>query len=162
MIEIDCSRGGVTVAVRVVEPLTERTVALIVVVPAVKLEASPLESTLATPELDEFQVAVPVRSCVLLSLYVPVAVNCWALPTSMDGLTGLTAMLVNTAVLTVSTAELLTEPDAAVIVVWPGADPVARPLVLIVATDGVEEPQLTDAVRSWVLPSLNNPVAVNG
>ena len=76
MTEIDCSRGGVTVAVRVVEPLTERTVALIVVVPAVKLEASPLESTLATPVLDEFQVAVPVRSCVLLSLYVPVAVNC--------------------------------------------------------------------------------------
>jgi hypothetical protein len=67
--------------------------------------------------LDEFQVAVPVRSCVLLSLYVPVAVNCWVLPTSTDGLTGLTAMLVKTAVPTVRTAELLTEPEAAVIVV---------------------------------------------
>ena len=76
MTEIDCSRGGVTVAVRVVEPLTERTVALIVVVPTVKLEASPVELTLATLGLDEFQVAVPVRSCVLLSLYVPVTVNC--------------------------------------------------------------------------------------
>ena len=75
MTEIDRSRGGATV-VRVVEPLTERTVALIVVVPTVKLEASPLELTLATSVLDEFQVAVPVRSCVLLSLYVPVAVNC--------------------------------------------------------------------------------------
>ena len=162
MTEIDCSRGGVTVAVRVVEPLTERTVALIVVVPTVKLEASPVELTLATLGLDEFQVAVPVRSCVLLSLYVPVTVNCRVSPTITDGLTGLSAMLVKTAEVTVSTAELLMEPDDAVIVVWPGADPVARPLVLIVATDGVEEPQLTDAVRSWVLPSLNNPVAVNG
>jgi hypothetical protein len=71
-------------------------------------------------------------------------------------------MLVKTAVVTVRTAELLTEPDDAVIVVWPGDTPVARPPVLIVATDGVEEPQLTDAVRSCVLPSLNNPAAVNG
>ena len=76
MTEIDCSRGGVTVAVRVVEPLTDRTVALMVVVPTVKLEASPVELTLATLGLDEFQVAVSVRSCVLLSLYVPVTVNC--------------------------------------------------------------------------------------
>ena len=154
--------GGVTVAVRVVEPLTEETVALIVVVPTAKLEASPVESRLATLVLDEFQVAAPVRSCVVLSLYVPVAVNCWALPTSTDGLTGLTAMLVKTAEVTVSTAELLTEPDDAVIVVWPGANAVARPLVLIVATDGVEELQLTDAVKFCVLPSLNSPAAVNG
>ncbi len=71
-------------------------------------------------------------------------------------------MLVKTAEVTVSEAELLTEPDDAVIVVWPGFNPVAWPLVLIVATDGVEEPQLTDAVKSCVLPSLNNPAAVKG
>src|ERR1700682_3387510 len=85
--EIDCSVGGDTVIVRGVEPLTEETVALIVVVPTAKLEASPVESRLATLVLDEFQVAAPVRSCVVLSLYVPVAMNCWALPTSTDGLT---------------------------------------------------------------------------
>lgn len=73
--EIDCSRGGATV-VRVVEPLTETRVALIVVVPAVNAEARPVELTLATLGLDEFQFAAPVRLCVLLSLYVPVAVNC--------------------------------------------------------------------------------------
>jgi hypothetical protein len=71
-------------------------------------------------------------------------------------------MLVKTAVVTVRTAELLTEPDNAVIVVWPGAKPVARPLPLIVATDGVEELQLTDVVRFCELPSLNDPVAMNG
>ena len=162
MTESDCSVGGDTVTVRVVEPLTEETVALIVVVPTAKLEASPVESRLATLVLDEFQVAALVRSCVVLSLYVPVATNCWALPTSTDGLTGLTAMPVKTAEVTVSTAELLTEPDDAVIVVWPGAIAVARPLVLIVATDGVEELQLTDAVKSCVLPSLNSPAAVDG
>jgi len=75
----------------------------------------------------------------------------------------LTAMLIKTAALTVRTAELLLmEPDDAVIAVWPEANPVARPPLLIVATDGVEEPQLTDVVRTCVLPSLNNPVAVNG
>lgn len=73
----------------------------------------------------------------------------------------MTAMLIKTAVVTVRTAELLTEPNDAVIVVWPGANPVARPPVLIVATDGVEELQLTELVRSCVLPSLNNPVALN-
>lgn len=35
----------------------------------------------------------------------------------MDGLTGLTAMLVKTAVVTVRITELLIEPDVAVIVV---------------------------------------------
>src|ERR1700730_8634211 len=70
-------------------------------------------------------------------------------------------MLVTIAVLTVKPAELRTEPAAAVIVVWPGARPVARALVLIVATDGVEEPQLTDAGTSCVLLSLNHPVAVS-
>jgi hypothetical protein len=65
--EIDSSVGGDTVTVKVVEPVTEPKVALIVTVPAVKPEASPAE-TLATLVLDEFQAAVPVRSCVLPSL----------------------------------------------------------------------------------------------
>lgn len=160
MTVIDCSEGGDTVTVRFVEPLTEAKVALMEVVPIIKLEARPTE-IVATLLLDEFQVAAPVRSCVLLSLYVPVAVNCWVLPASMDGLTGLTAMLVKTALVTVRTARLLIEPDDAVIVVWPAPDPVAKPPVPIVATDSVEEIQLTDAVRSRVLPSLNRPVAVN-
>ncbi len=59
--------GGDTVTVTVVEPVSDPRLALIVTVPAVKPEASPAE-TLATLVLDEFHVAVPVRSCVLLSL----------------------------------------------------------------------------------------------
>ena len=56
-------------------------------------------------------------------------------------------MLVKTAVLTVGTAELKIDSDVAVIVVWPAEDEVARPLVLIVATDGVEEFQVTEVER---------------
>ena len=73
----------------------------------------------------------------------------------------MTVMLVKTAVVTVRTAELVIDPDVAVIVVWPAEDEVARPLVLIVATDGVEEFQVTEVERFCVLPSLNAPVAVN-
>jgi hypothetical protein len=40
--------------------------------------------------------------------------------------------------------------------------PFASPPVVMVATDGREELQLTDAVRFCVLPSLNDPVAMNG
>ena len=157
---IDCRWGGITVTVRLVEPLAERKVALSDVVPIAKAEASPPEIA-ATAVSDEFQVAAPVRSCVLLSLYVPVAVNCWLVPTNTDEFAGVTAMLVKTALVTLRTTELLIDPDAAVIVVWPAPDAVARPAALIVATEGVEEIQLTEVVRSWVLPSLNKPVAVN-
>jgi hypothetical protein len=70
-------------------------------------------------------------------------------------------MLTKTTVVTVRTAELLTEPNDAVIVIWPVAKPIARPLALIVATDGVEEFQLTELVKSCVLPSAYAPVAMN-
>jgi hypothetical protein len=46
-------------------------------------------------------------------------------------------------------------------VVWPKATPVARPVLLIVATAGLEEVQLAVDVRSRVLESLYTPVAVN-
>jgi hypothetical protein len=40
--------------------------------------------------------------------------------------------------------------------------PFASPPAVMVETDGAEELQLTDVVRSCVLPSLKVPVAVNG
>jgi hypothetical protein len=44
-------------------------------------------------------------------------------------------------------------PEAAVMVVLPAATPVARPLVLTVATDALNELQITWAVISWLVPS---------
>jgi hypothetical protein len=52
-------------------------------------------------------------------------------------------------------------PDVAVIVVEPGATAVARPPLLIVATEVSKELQLTLAVRSWLDPSEYLPVAIN-
>jgi len=53
-------------------------------------------------------------------------------------------------------------PELAVMVVVPAAIAVARPLLLIVATDGFDELQVTCEVRSFVVPSENVPVAANG
>jgi hypothetical protein len=73
---IDVSVGGGGLTVIRVEPLTEAWLALIVVVPAATAVANPALLTVATDGFDDAQVAVEVRSFVLLSLYVPVAVNC--------------------------------------------------------------------------------------
>ena len=43
----------------------------------------------------------------------------------------------------------------------PVPTPLAKPVLLIVATDVFEEPQATVFVRFWVEPSLYFPVAVN-
>jgi len=56
-------------------------------------------------------------------------------------------------------SEKLSKP--AVMVVIPAATAMAKPLLFIVATDVLDELQLTSEVKSWVVPSENVPVAVN-
>ena len=63
-------------------------------------------------------------------------------------------MEVNTAAVTVSVAEPLTVPDAAVMVAVPWATLVASPLLLTVATDVAEEVHVAVLVRVWVVPLL--------
>jgi hypothetical protein len=55
---------------------------------------------------------------------------------------------------TVSTVEPVTAPRVALIVEVPPLTPVATPAVVMVATEGVAEPQVTLDVRFCVLPSL--------
>lgn len=66
---------------------------------------------------------------------------------------------------TVKTEEPEMLPKAAYIVVVPAATDVARPVdpdaLLIVATEATDELHVTDAVTSFVLPSVYVPVAVN-
>jgi hypothetical protein len=83
---------GTVVIVRDEEPFTEPEAALIVAVPVATPLATPALLTVATAGLDDDHVAVLVRSCVLLSLKVPVAVNCCELPTLTDGLAGVTSI----------------------------------------------------------------------
>jgi hypothetical protein len=126
---------SVGVTVRLVEPLIDPKVALMFVLPAVTAVARPA-LMVATVVLVEVQDTVLVRFCVLPSLYVPVAVNCWVVPLAIEVLAGVTAIDTNAAGVTVRVAVPLIELVALdVMVVLPGATPVATPLALTVPTD---------------------------
>ena len=114
----------------------------------------------AAAELDELHSTEPVMSCVLVSVKVPVAVNCFVVPMAMLGLAGVTAIETRVALVTVSEVVPLTEPDAAVMVAGPGPVLVARPEALMEATFTLEEDQIIEG-NCCVLPSSKSPVAVN-
>src|SRR5206468_1456400 len=155
------------VTVSVVLPETPPEVAVIVVVPAATDVARPCDPPalliVATAVLDELQVTWVVRSCVVVSLKVPVAVNCWVNPSGRPGLVGVTAIETRVALVTVTVAPLRAAvhpappPVAAIVVVAPAATDVARPCdplaLLIVATPGLDELQATWVVRSCVVLS---------
>ncbi len=147
--EMDLSVALLTV--RVVDPEVFPKVAVIVEVPADTAAAFPVEPaallTVAT-DVPEVQVTCDVMSCVLLSEYVPVAVNCWDVPIAMPGLAGVTAMDTSVTGLTVRVVEPATLPETAFMVVVPTAADEAFPELLIAATDEADELQATDAVRS--------------
>ena len=78
------------VTIREVEPLNVPDAAWMVVVPPTKAVANPEPPIVAAAVLDEVQLTVLVRFCVLLSLKVPVAVNCCVPPAATDGYAGVT------------------------------------------------------------------------
>ena len=115
---------------------------------------------------DDDQVTVLVMFSVVLSLKVPVAVNCCWVWRMIAGVAGVTAIDTRVAVVTVSAAGgLVTDPRVAVIDVVPAATPVASPCVpcelLIVAMAGAVDAHVTVDVMTFVLPSAYVPVAVN-
>jgi hypothetical protein len=99
-------------------------------------------------------------SCVLLSLKVPVAVNCFVVPTAMLEFPGATASETSVALLTVREALPVTPPEAALMVLLPLPTAVANPAELTVATPVADEDHVTD-VSSCVLPSSKLPTALN-
>ena len=149
------------VTVRVVLPEIGPEVAVMVELPATRAVASPLLSTEATDVLDELQVTDVVISWVVPSENVPVAVSCWVDPADRLGLAGVTAMEDRAPVLTVRVVLPDIVPEVAVIVAVPAETAVARPLLLTVAIDVLDELQVTDTLISWVVPSENVPVAEN-
>src|SRR6266581_3693322 len=146
------------VTVSVVFPETSPSVAAIVVVPAATDVAEPCDPPalliVATAVLDELQVTWVVRSCVVLSLKVPVAVNCRVVPFAILGVVGVTVIVDRVAAVTVSVVFPETPPKVAVIVVVPAATDVARPAPSIVAKAVFEELQVTWVVKSCVVLSL--------
>ena len=151
--------------VKTVVPFTPFRLALIVVVPVEALLANPFDLMVATLTLDEVQVTCTVMFTTELSVKVPCAANSSDDPRLIEGLLGVTAIEVRVAVVTVRFAVPLIPANAAETVVPPGATPFATPALsaelLTVATDGVEEVQVTADVRSNCWPSLNVPVAVS-
>jgi len=102
-----------------------------------------------------------VALMVLLPLNVPVAVNCFVVPTAMLEFAGVTAIETRVAEVTVSVAVPLIPPDVAVMVEVPGPVLLANPVASMVATEVEEEDQVTE-VSNCVLPSSKLPTAVNG
>ena len=100
------------------------------------------------------------RSCVVPSLYVPIAVNCSAVPFAIDGLGGVTAIETSTASVTVSvvSAKMLLLGSVARTCVAPSAAAVAMPFdpaaFEIVAMPVAEEVHSTWLVMSRVVASV--------
>jgi hypothetical protein len=126
--------------------------------------ASPAAETVATPVLVDIHVTELVISRLLLSKYVPVAVNCCVAPAATVDVAGVTAMDASTgAEVTLKDAVPLIDPAPAVMVVVPADTAKAKPefpgsFVIIAAP--VEELQIADAMVC-VLLSLKTPVATN-
>ena len=87
----------------------------------------------------------------------PWRANCWVVPRAMVRFTGLMARERSAGGVTVRVVDPETPPTAAVIVVVPAAIDVAIPrepaALLMEATEGTDDVQLADAVRTCVLLS---------
>jgi hypothetical protein len=152
------------VTARPVDPVTEPCFAEIVVdCPEVTPVANPFAPIVAAVAFEEDHVTELVRSCVLLSENVPVALNCKVEPTATEEFAGVMAMETSVAAVTLRPVDPVTEPCFAEIVVdCPEVTPVANPFAPIVAAVAFEEDHVTELVRSCVLLSENVPTARNG
>lgn len=130
MTVIDERVAGVTV--RSVEPLTEPAFAVIVAWPTVVPCASPPVAMVATKGTEELQLTEAVKSCVLPSLKVPVAVNCWVVLMGSSGFCGVTCKDTRLGT-TLKLVEPVCVPKVAARVVLPRARAVACPLPLTIA-----------------------------
>jgi hypothetical protein len=145
---MDTSVAVVTVSV--VLPTMLPLVAEIVLVPAFSADARPAPVIVAVVSVPDAHVTLPVKFCVELSLYVPVAVNCCVLPAATDGSAGVTAMDTSVAAVTVSVVLPTMLPLVAEIVLVPAFSADAKPALVIVAVVSVPEAHVTLPVRFCV------------
>jgi hypothetical protein len=152
LMEIETRCAGTTVRLEV--SLTAPAVAVMMVEPADTVVASPETSMVATDGEDEVHVTPPVKSELLPSVYVAVAVNCCPMPIASVRPTGVTAMEAIVGVVTLRLVDCVTPEKVAEIFVIPDATEVTNPLEAIVAICGTEDCQDTEVVKSALLPSL--------
>jgi hypothetical protein len=162
--------GGLTISetmvavltVSVVEPVNDPYWARMVVVPLRFARAIPVPLLIeAVLRCKDDQCTPVVSNSVLPSLKLPTAVNCNRVPGAILGFAGITEIEVKLARLTVSVVEPLAPSKATAITLVPALQPVARPVLLMIATAETEELQLATLVISCVLPSVKVPTAVN-
>ena len=126
---IDSKAAAVTLIV--VLPVIDPELAVIRAGPVPTLEASPWAFValliVAMAGALELHCTVLVRSCVLLSVKVPVAVNCCVIPRATLGIAGVIARETKAAGVTFRLVEPVIAPEDAVILVLPTATPVASP-----------------------------------
>lgn len=158
----EVSVAGVTESVAV--PTCPEKNAVIVALPAATPVASPLlptmSLTVAIDAGDDVHEADCVRSCVLPSANVPMALNCASVCCATLALAGVICSDTSAADSTTTAIVPLIEPSCALMVALPADCPVSWPALLTLATLPADELQLTELVIVWVLPSLNVPVAV--
>src|SRR5262245_749762 len=106
-----------------------------------------MDGAVRSPQLAATTMRLPAVLAAVNVAAIVVAAALFVAPAAWTNTTG-------TAAVTVKVVDPEMEPDAAVIVVEPAPVGVASPELLIVATTEVDELQLTDVVRLWVLPSL--------
>ena len=159
---IEINTAGVTVTS--VVPETPARVALIVALPTPVAVTRPwlpaLLPTVATDVAEEVQVTNAVRSWVVPSEKLPVAISCSPVPFAIEELGRVIVIEVSTADVTVKVVVTEMPPWVAVIVVLPAPVAVTKPLLLTVATPVEDELQLAEAVRFCLLPSEKIPVTV--
>jgi hypothetical protein len=139
----------------VVLPLTPPSVAVMVRAPVFNVEASPslppAFEIVAVPGVPDDHVTAVVRVCVVASVYVPVAVNCFGSPFATNGFAGVTAIDTSVAAVTVNVVLPLTPPNVAVMTDVPvftdDARPSLPPAFEIVAVPVVPDDQVTAVVR---------------
>jgi hypothetical protein len=140
--------------------VTPAYVAVIVALPVLPPVATPLALIEAADEDDCHETCV-VRSCVELSVNVPVAVNCCLVPAAIDAVAGVTLIELSVAGVIVMDTDCVIVPDVAVTVALPCPTPVATPLFETETTLLDDDAQLIDEVRSCVEPSEYVPTAWN-
>jgi len=156
--DIETSAAGSTV--NVVVPVTAAEVALSVTLPALRVVATPVLSTETTLPSEEAQVT-ETKIWVLPSLKSPLATKDCVSPCGTDALSGVIKIEVNVAAVTVRPVDPAIAPRLALMVAVPVTTVVAMPVLLIEATEVLEEVHVTRPVRSCALPSLKVPVATN-
>src|ERR1700676_374417 len=145
-----------------VEPLIPPELAVICGLPIAPPVACPVLPMLASAVSELLQAALLVKSAVLPSLNVPVALNCTLLLMVTLGFPGVTTIETgDRAAVTVSIVEPVTPPVVALMVVDPAFRAVPKPVELMFATVPSDEAHVTPPVVSVGLFPLNATIAVN-